>query len=529
MTKSSSSPAPKPSANVGVQGILRGLGLLDAALAVTAMLWLIIQAPLIFLLLLFIWLTLGASRWSQLDFIWRAVLWILVATAIAVYQSGAEQLLSILLLTAILALVYFIVRRRANAEEQNESLRHELELRLNELVNAKSELERTRNKADDDLRLRAEFLASTGHELRAPLNAVIGYSEILTELAQENSYAPEVTRDLERIRTSGLHLLGFINNILDLSRLQAGKTEVFLEAFDVPKFARECAATVRALVEQNGNQLIVECDENFGTMRADLTKTQYALTTLLNNAAKFTTNGQITLEVSREVGRGTELTVFTVSDTGIGMTQEQLDNLFQEFRPVDTSVLRKYGGTGLSLMVAHRFCQAMGGNILATSEQGKGSTFLLAIPSEVVGRFTQRTVEQRHAHQTERADEKGAGLVLTIDDDVVVRDVVARTLSREGFVVETAPDGEAGLQRATELKPDVITLDVFMPGLDGWQVLVALKANAELAHIPVIMLTTVGENRNKGYTLGAAGYLDKPVNREQLIETLKKYRRDGAK
>jgi signal transduction histidine kinase/CheY-like chemotaxis protein len=529
MTQSNPSSSSNSLAKGGIRDILRHLGLLDAALVVTALAWLLIPAPLFFLLLLFIGLTLGALRWSPRAFAWRAGVWVLVATAITLFQSSVAELVNVLLLTANLAFIYFIVRRRASAEEQIEALRRELEIRLNELVNAKSELERTRNKADEGLRLRAEFLASTGHELRAPLNAVIGYSEILTELAQENDYAPEVARDLGRIRESGLHLLGFINNILDLSRLQAGKTEIFLETFDVPKLVQECVEAARPLVAQNGNQLTVECDANFGTMRADLVKTKYALMALLRNAAKFTTNGQITLEVSREIGRGMEQTVFTVSDTGIGMTPEQVDNLFQEFRPVDTAVLRKYGGTGLSLMIAHRYCQLMGGHILVTSEQGAGSTFLLAIPSEVLGRITPRGETHLPPHAAERSDDNSAGLVLTIDDDAVVRDLVARTLSREGFKVETAADGEAGLQRAMELKPDVITLDVFMPGLDGWQVLVALKSNVALAHIPVIMLTTVGENRNKGYTLGAAGYLDKPVNREQLVETMKPYRRERAK
>jgi CheY-like chemotaxis protein len=207
-----------------------------------------------------------------------------------------------------------------------------------------------------------------------------------------------------------------------------------------------------------------------------------------------------------------------VTDTGIGMTPEQMTRLFQEFSQADTATTRKYGGTGLGLALSRRLCRMMGGDITVESAPGRGSTFTMRLPAEV-------SEPQEAARVAAAAAVGDAGTVLVIDDEAVVRDLMQRALGREGFRVVTAAGGEEGLRLARELRPEAITLDVLMPGLDGWAVLSSLKADPALADIPVIMLTIM-DDKNLGYALGAADYLTKPIDRERLTSVLKRYRRD---
>jgi signal transduction histidine kinase/CheY-like chemotaxis protein len=365
-------------------------------------------------------------------------------------------------------------------------------------------------------RHKSEFLANMSHELRTPLNAIIGYSEMLQEEAADlgtDAFVP----DLKKINAAGKHLLELINAVLDLSKIEAGKMELYLEDFDLAGMVNDIAAVIQPLAEKNSNRLEVHCDEHAGTMRADLTKMRQALFNLVSNACKFTERGTVRLAVAREAGANGDWVSFAVSDTGIGMTPEQMTRLFEEFSQADASVTRKYGGTGLGLALSRRLARMMGGDITVASEAGRGSTFTIRLPATVAENRTEPAIAS--------ATPEGASTILVIDDEAAVRDLMQRFLAKEGFRIVTAAGGEEGLRLARELKPDAITLDVMMPGMDGWSVLSALKADAETADIPVVMLTIV-DDRNLGYALGAADYLTKPIDRERLTAVLKKYRLD---
>jgi len=373
-----------------------------------------------------------------------------------------------------------------------------------------SELLQARREAEQANETKSRFLASTSHELRTPLNAIIGYSEMLQEQAEEEGHG-EYIPDLSKIHSAGKHLLAVINDILDLSKIEAGKMELYLETFELRPVIDEVATTVRPLVEQHGNRFELRADTDLGAMRADVTRVRQVLLNLLSNASKFTERGVITLSVERD---GTEV-VLRVRDTGIGMTPEQVGKLFQAFAQAEASTASKYGGTGLGLAISRRFCQMMGGDVTVESVPGTGSTFIVRLPI-TVGAATQEP------EPTTTPAGEPLGTVLVVDDDPGVRELLSRTLSKDGFRVETAADGAAALRRARELRPDVITLDVLMPGMDGWAVLSALKSDADLAGIPVVMLTVVDE-KPLGFALGVAEYLTKPIDRGRLAGVLRKH------
>jgi GAF domain-containing protein/DNA-binding response OmpR family regulator/anti-sigma regulatory factor (Ser/Thr protein kinase) len=368
-------------------------------------------------------------------------------------------------------------------------------------------------------RHKSEFVANMSHELRTPLNAIIGYSEMLEEDAADLD-GGRLLPDLRKINAAGKHLLELINAVLDLSKIEAGKMELYLEEFGVARLVQDIAAVIQPLAARNGNRLAVECDPAVGAMRADVTKVRQALFNLLSNACKFTERGTVSLAVSREVLDGEEWLTFRVRDSGIGMTPEQMARLFQEFSQADAATTRRFGGTGLGLALSRRLCRMMGGDVTVESESGQGSTFTVRLPASV-------PESQREETPATPAAEAPAvaGTVLVIDDEEAVRDLMRRFLTREGFGVTTASSGIEGLRLAREIMPDAITLDVMMPGLDGWAVLAALKAEPDLADIPVIMLTML-DDRNLGYALGASEYLTKPLDRERLAAVLRKYRRD---
>jgi signal transduction histidine kinase/CheY-like chemotaxis protein len=369
-------------------------------------------------------------------------------------------------------------------------------------------------------RHKSEFLANMSHELRTPLNAIIGYSEMLQEEAGDLGEERFVA-DLKKIHAAGRHLLELINAVLDLSKIEAGKMDLYLETFDIRGLARDIAAVIQPLAEKNANRLEVRAGENLGTMHADLTKVRQSLFNLLSNACKFTERGTVALAVAREGDDVGEWITFAVSDTGIGLTPEQIGRLFQEFSQAEASTTRRYGGTGLGLALSRRLCQMMGGEITVTSAPDEGSTFTIRLPAVV-----SETKAEPAPPTAGPAEAAAAGTVLVIDDEPTVRDLMQRFLVKEGFRVALATGGEDGLRLARELRPDAITLDVMMPGMDGWAVLSALKADPDLAEIPVIMLTIV-DDKNLGYSLGASDYLTKPLDRERLLSVLARYRRDA--
>ncbi len=370
---------------------------------------------------------------------------------------------------------------------------------------------------------KSEFLANMSHELRTPLNAIIGYSEILAEDAAAAG-DQQVIADLEKIRSSGQHLLSLINDILDLSKVEAGKMEVAAEGVMVADLIEEVVATLRPATEKNHNSLEVDIGEAVGDMYTDAQKLRQILYNLLSNAAKFTRDGRIDLGVTRS-GQGSEAKIeFAVRDSGIGIAPAQLARLFQPFMQGDASTTRNYGGTGLGLVLSQDMAELLGGEIQVQSNPGEGSVFTLVLPAQLAD-AAQQTGSVIGAEST-RAEVPTPALpgrcVLIIDDDAQAREILRVHLQKDGWQVITASDGESGLRLARELGPSAITLDVMMPKMDGWTVLQRLKADPELALIPVIMCTIVDE-KERGFALGATDYLLKPVPRARLLQTLQKY------
>ena len=365
---------------------------------------------------------------------------------------------------------------------------------------------------------KSQFLANMSHELRTPLNAIIGITEMLQEDARDANREDEF-EPLDRVVRAARHLLALINDILDLSKIEAGRMDLHLEAVAIAPVVQDVVDTVGTLVAKNGNTVRVECPPEVGAIWADQTRIRQALLNLASNAAKFTEKGTITISAGRTTADAGEWIVISVADTGIGLTAEQKGRLFQEFVQADASTTRKYGGTGLGLAISRRFCQMMGGDITVESEPGQGSTFTIRLPAQVVP--SPERVAPTLPQSTTRAPDPGqAPLVLVIDDDDAVRKVTTHFLSRQGFSVATARDGREGLRLARELQPAAITLDIMMPDLDGWTVLAAMKGDPATAGIPVVLMTIVDE-KNRGYSLGAADYMVKPVDWHGLAGVLR--------
>lgn len=397
----------------------------------------------------------------------------------------------------------------------NQELR-ELNDQLEELVQERTaELSKARDEAVAASHIKSQFLANMSHELRTPLNAILGYSEMLKEEAEdmnEHGFAD----DLGKIHHAGKHLLSLINDILDLSKIEAGKMDLFLENVDIPEMIEEVLATVTPLVEANHNQLEVEYPE--GAIETDITKFRQILFNLLSNASKFTQNGTISLTVRHEAQAEAPGISIAITDSGIGMSQEQIEHIFLAFKQADSSTTRKYGGTGLGLAISKRLCQYMGGSITVDSELGKGTTFIVWLPTRSEHRDVALPVATQFAGQVQA----GSQIVLVIDDDPAMLQLMQRFLSKEDCTVVLASNGQEGIRLARELRPSLISLDVLMPGMDGWSVLTALKNDPELASIPVIMISMT-DDKNLGYALGASEFLVKPVYRDKLVSVLDKH------
>jgi CheY-like chemotaxis protein len=359
------------------------------------------------------------------------------------------------------------------------------------------------------------------HELRTPMNAIIGYSEMLVEEAEDMG-SEELVPDLKKIHSAGKHLLSLINDVLDLSKIEAGKMTVYREIFDVSTMVHEVQSTIQPLVAKNNNRLELVLEPGLDKMNSDLTKIRQALFNLLSNASKFTEAGLIKLTVTRQMQNGDPWLYFDVQDSGIGMTEEQLGKLFKSFSQADASTTRKYGGTGLGLAISRKFCQMLGGDITVTSTLGQGSTFSIALPAnapEAAPGNTTMTAKPAQVASTET----DKPVVIVIDDDESVLELMDRFLTKEGFSVRTANNGADGLELARTCNPVAITTDVMMPGMDGWSVITALKSDPKTAQIPLI-LVTITDSREMGLALGVFDYLSKPVDWSRLSSLLARLR-----
>ena len=396
---------------------------------------------------------------------------------------------------------------------------NELALRAaNDLAEmARLDAEAARGAAEQANTAKSAFIANMSHELRTPLSAIIGYSEMMTEEIEDGGDVADFGADMRKIEGNARHLLGLINDVLDLSKVESGRMDVYPEAFDLEPVVRDVATTAQTLVEKKGNRLDLRLAPGIGRMVSDLTKVRQILLNLLSNAAKFTEKGVVTLSVDREAAQDGESIVFRVADTGIGMTADQLSRLFQRFVQADPSTTRKYGGTGLGLSLTKALSALLGGSVAVESIAGKGTTFTVKVLANL------RVEGSGTAQEPEDVGARGGDLVLVVDDDADQRALMTKFLHREGFKVRTADNGTTGLTLARELKPHAILLDVMMPGIDGWSVLSALKADAELTDIPVIMVTFV-EQRALAASLGASDYVMKPVRWDRFKHVMDRYR-----
>lgn len=385
---------------------------------------------------------------------------------------------------------------------------------------------------------KSQFLANMSHELRTPLNAIIGYSEMLYEDAGDSGNA-ELAGDLVRIVSSGRHLLSLINDVLDLSKIEAGKMQLFLEDFALPRLVADVVNTVSPLATANGNALLVQCDERIGSIHADISKLRQALINILGNAAKFTHDGKITFSVARVTDNEEEWIFFRSVDSGIGISEEQQKFLFNAFTQADESTTRQYGGTGLGLTISRSICRLMGGDITVSSQAGEGSEFTICIPAYVrvpaesetdaeIVTLPAVTIDPNERRLQDCRDEDDTGErreklanVLVIDGDQAVGDLLQRSLAQEGFKVESAINGRLGLERAVEQLPNLILLDSVLPDMNGLQVLTQIKKNPLLAHVPVIM-HSMADERATAAALGGADYITKPAGRDELVSVVKR-------
>jgi signal transduction histidine kinase/CheY-like chemotaxis protein len=359
---------------------------------------------------------------------------------------------------------------------------------------------------------KSEFLAKMSHELRTPLNAVIGYSAILLEDA-EVSDREQQCLDLRKIQDAGEHLLSLINDLLDLSKLDAGKMELYIETIDLPSLVADVAAGLRGRITGNGNTLRVECQGDLVGMQADATKLAQALSNLVGNAAKFTRNGHVAV-TARGDGRWVEI---AVRDNGIGIDRRRVATLFENFDEDESATTSRYGGTGLGLALSRKLVVLMGGDLLVESELGQGSCFTVRLPFT---RASETLALTAHGSDSNDAAQRPPDkTVLVIDDDPSVLDLLNRLLAKEGYAPVVAGGGFEGLELTRRLLPPVIILDVQMPEPNGWQVLKAIRSDPKLDDCNVVMLS-VDDNLQQARPLGAQDYLVKPVNPQALMEVI---------
>ena len=395
---------------------------------------------------------------------------------------------------------------------------------------------------------KSKFLANMSHELRTPLNAIIGYSEMLYEDANMKNDLTQ-KEDLSKIQTAGRHLLSLINDVLDLSRIELGKTELYLEDVNLPELIDDVVDTILSLVTTNNNNLVVDCDSGLGSIHVDASKFRQTLINIVGNAAKFTRDGIITLKVNREMAPGTGVEtgwiIVRIKDTGIGISKDQQKKLFRAFTQADESTTRVFGGSGLGLAISRNICRLMGGDITVNSQLNEGSEFCVRIPAHVAEDEVIRNVDTIDGNNNDRISEpkriqssfaevderrNKSSKILVIDDDASAVDLLERTLSLDGYQVESITQGGGSLNVARKIMPDLIILDILISDVSGWSILAQLKKDPAVAHIPVVMHSALDE-RSTAFALGASDFLFKPADHDALSEVILRNlrRQEGVK
>ena len=398
----------------------------------------------------------------------------------------------------------------------------ELKNKENELRKTISALDEEKEKANEANKTKSQFLANMSHELRTPLNAIIGLTEMLKEDAEDDNL-DDYLEPLDRVFNAGKHLLALINDVLDLSKIEAGRIELFNETFQLKSIIDEIVKTSQPLAEKNKNELIVNFQNSLNLVTADQTRVKQIVLNLISNACKFTENGKITLNISKKKKKSGDLISIAVKDTGIGMTKNQMDKLFNSFVQADSSTTRKYGGTGLGLTISKQLAMMMGGDVTVDSEINKGTIFTATFLADYLG--ASQDIKNKALKQNSlienvvSIENQNAKTILIIDDDPTVSELIKRQLLRDSYNVVVANNGKEGIELARKIKPNLITLDILMPEMDGWSVLRTLKADPEVSKIPVVMASILDE-KNKGFSLGAADFVSKPIEKERLISSI---------
>ncbi|NMF57634.1 response regulator [Pseudanabaena yagii] len=445
--------------------------------------------------------------------------------------------------TKVVAIMAFFTRFPNDGDQQLVGLIGAIAMQLGTLMLRKrdeealrlmnEELSLARDRALEANRTKSTFVANMSHELRTPLNAIIGYSEILQEDAEALGLE-DFVQDLQKIYQSGKHLLDLINDILDMTKIEAGKLEIHYDDFDVPTLVQNTTTSIQPLLLKSNNHLVVNCDQQLGIIHTDMTRLRQVLLNVLSNACKFTKSGEIQVTVDRQISEQGEYFCFTISDTGIGISPENIQKLFQPFNQADSSTTRQYGGTGLGLAISHRLCNMMGGSITVQSELGKGSTFTIYLPvdSELAKssihknsrlNLSKLPSESTKSQLNAENEKPSYPSILVIDDDPTIHQYTKSGLSHLGLFVYSAFNGEDGLELAHRILPNAIILDVQMPSMNGWEVLKELKSQPLTSGIPIILLT-ITPDYHESYEIGANDYLFKPIDRDRLVSTIEKYR-----
>lgn len=386
-----------------------------------------------------------------------------------------------------------------------------------ELNSTMDELLAARDEARSADLAKSQFLANMSHELRTPLNAIIGYSNLLAEDLQDLG-ADEAQKDVTRIESAGKHLLRLINGVLDLSKVEAGKVELEIDEIVLNEFIDQTVTMLGPITGNNGNELILDISPELTTFRSDSVRLQQCLLNLLSNASKFTSNGRVTLAVRPQFGVAKDLLVFEVRDTGIGMTPEQMDGLFNAFVQADASVTRKYGGTGLGLAITRQLARLMGGDVTVESVEGEGSVFILT-----VALIDQNGASNNQAeHNTTKISSsirQGNLKALVVEDDANAVDLLKRRLLPRGFDVISCDHGATAVTAIRTVMPDIVFLDLDLPGRDGREILAELMQDPTLRTIPVVVVT-IDDDRRETLNLGAVEHFTKPIGELDVSDVL---------